>query len=451
VLLTHSGGAVASFGDHGFDGAQPIELGSLFSGTDDDAPLALRFLYDLDGDGRLEAVLPNDRGVVILHFEPAALGAAAVASSQVLESPPRVRYRIGGGSADLGAVVQRAYAQPVSAEATAPAIFVEDFDGDGRSDVITLTDMRLRVFTQDEAGHFATQPSLDIERSVLSQADATSEFTGEALSFADLNGDAVADLVVLKWGSSEERTQMDRHVFFARPGPSYPQSADQIVRSESLFPDFEMRDLNGDGRRDLVIPYFHVAPSQAFKMLTQNELRVQLRLFLMRDDGRYPQDPGKAFAKIDHRIVLDYHLDVIGLIFGSSGAPRGRFAPLLTMRGDYNGDGYADLLFDGGRDALNLYWGNADGRYAKSPDLSIEYESAFVSDVVDLNGDGKSDIVTYYGKRSSQWRASADEERFDVRKRRRQRALAQRERAAAQDGEGEEREPESRVKMLISR
>ena len=442
VLYTNRGARLASFANGAFGAATAFEVDTLLTGTDAGTPVALRTLFDIDGDGRSELVVPNVAGPLVVRFE-----GRTPAARQQLDSPAKVRYRLGRSAHELGKMRHRAPTRGVVSEASSPATFVEDFDGDGRRDVVTTVDTRVRVFAQRADGSLPTTPTWEVEPSVLTEAEEERGFTGEAVSFGDLDGDGLADLVVLKWGSDEERTRMDRHIFFARSGqggPRYEATADQVVRSESFFPDFEMRDLNGDGRRDLVIPYFHIAPAQAFKVVTQNTLRVQLRLFLMRADGRYAQDEGKTFAKVDRRVVLDYHLNVIRLIFGR-GTPPDSFSPLLTAQGDFDGDGRADLASDSGDDELHLRWGNDGGHYSKGPDLRVPFESSLAHELVDINGDGRSDIVSYYGRES---RAARGE---GAARRELQRTPRRAPRPAPDDGEADEPEERSRIHVLLSR
>lgn len=402
VLLTRGGGALAAWRDGRFAPPQPLALDSLLAGSDDGAPVAARVLFDLDGDGRDELLLPTLAGPALRRFTDAGPGAA-----QTLASPAQVRYRLGRRASELAAATGREPARRLASEATTPLLYVEDFDGDARLDVVTITDNRVRVFAQREDGAFPSTPTLDVERSVLSPEAEREGFRGEATSFADLDGDGRADLIVLEWGADGERTKMDRHVFFAREGLAYPEEPDQIVRSESVFPDFEIADLDGDGRRDLVIPYFHIAPSQALKMVTQNTLRVQLRMFLLREDGRFGQDEGNRFARVDRRIVLDYHLDVMRFLFGAGGRPPEHFAPLITTRGDFDGDGLRDLATDDGRGQLHIRFGNRDADFSRGPELAIRFESSLAHELVDVDGDGRSDVVSYLG------RASDDEDDED--------------------------------------
>ena len=442
VLLTRRGAQRSSFQGDRFGALQPIPgIRSVLGDTDSKTPRSLPLLFDLDGDGRHEAVLGTRTGVDIHHF--LENGSTRV---HTLASPANVEIARHRRESDLSRFLHREYIPHVSTHTTTPAVFVEDMNRDGRLDIATVSENRLLVFEQRANGSFPSVPDADIERSVVTEEEEAGGFTGEALTFAELNGDGVLDLIVLKWGSSEERTQMDRHIFLGQGGWRFPETADQIVRSESFFPNFEIQDLNGDGRSDLVVPYFHFAPSQALKAVTQNALRLQLRLFLMRENGRYAQDPGKAFAKVDRRIVLDYHVDVMGLLFGGGGRPRG-FEPLLSTRGDFNGDGLRDLVVDDGTDALNFYWGNEKAEYAKRPDETLAHESSLDSDLVDLNGDGKTDIVTGYGKRALGWAETAEPEPYARTKQARQREEKRRQRGGLPKPSG----AETRFKLLLSR
>lgn len=442
VLLTRTGASKSSFQGGRFAPLVPVpSLRSVLGDTDSLTPRALRFLFDLDGDGRHEAVLGTRRGVEVHRF-----GADGSASIEKLDSPAHVEMARHRREMDLSAFLHRDYVPHVTTQTTTPAVFVEDLNSDGRIDIATISENRLLVFEQDASGRFQGAPSADLERSVITAAEEEGGFTGEALTFSDLDGDGQVDLIVLKWGSSEERTQMDRHVFLARGDWKYPDTADQVIRSESFFPNFEIRDLNGDGRKDLIVPYFHFAPSQAIKAVTQNAIRIQLRLFLMRENGRYAQDAGKEFAKVDRRVVIDYHVDVMRLMWGGDSRPRG-FEPLLSIRGDFNGDGLPDLAVDSGSDTLKFYWGNAQAEYAKRPDLSLAYESSLDSSLADLNGDGRTDVVTGYGKRVVGWAEAAEPEAYGRTKQARKREQDRRARANLPAPSG----AETRFKLLLSR
>ncbi|MCP3985021.1 MAG: VCBS repeat-containing protein [bacterium] len=415
------------------------EVSSVFTATDPDVPRPLDLLFDLNGDGRDELLLPGSDGPTWVKPD---------GSTQLLESPAIVLYRLASRGADVNAALRSGFQSRVTSEMNTPDLHVFDWDGDGRLDVVTQLDNVLRVFLQDEVGSLPSQPSRTIERSTLAGNELDSSFTGEVTSFAQLDLDGRADLILTKWGSSEERTRMDRAIFFSRPDGSYPELPDQRVRSESVTPDFNLVDLDGNGTRDLVVPFFHFAPSQAVKVITQNALRWQLRIFLLGSNGRYSQEEGKEFARIDRRVVLDYKLDILKLLFGNQARPTGRIAPLLDFRADIDGDGFADLVADDGGDKLRIYWGNADARYSSSPDREVPFESTLAYDLIDADGDGRTDLFAYHGTRPV--KDQIDGHGFHAVKRRRtERKRARRAEEARRARTQDETEPRERVRLEI--
>lgn len=443
VVLTTEGARVTSFVDGRFGALRTLtDRPNLFAGSEPGVPRPLDLLFDLDGDGREELLLPSLEGPVWVREG---------GPPHTFASPASVGYQLTARAGDINGFLRDDFQARITTRQQTPDLFVEDFDGDGRLDVITLRDNVISVFPQAADGSFPATPSRSLERSSLEDEEAATEFTGEAATFSQLDGDGHADLVLMKWGSSEERTRMDRSIYFSRADGSLPEVPDQQVRSESVFPDFDIRDLNGDGRRDLVVPFFHFAPAQAVRVVTQNSIKLQFRIFLMGENGRYAQGEGKAFAKVDRRVALDYHLDILKLVFGNQARPTGRIAPLLDFGADFNGDGYADLAADDGSDRLRIYWGNAEADYASSPDLVVPFESTLSYDLVDADGNGKTDVIAYHGTRPV--REEIQEGFHAVKKRRTEaqrarRAAARRAREASDEAAPEER---VRLEILLSR
>jgi len=398
VILTPGGAMVSgfkrgSFGDfRRFPGVETI-----LEDTEQAEPVRLRFIWNTDGKGKSEMILPSIPGPVIYEMGPESF-----IERQKIKSPARVTYRVGSigdimNTDDINQfLLFRDYQQRTSAKFTCPDAFLEDFNGDGRTDLVTLINNTLRVFFQGKDGMFSNTPDLTVKRSILPPEEKSMSFSGEAMTFADLNGDGKGDIIMVKWGTSEERTQIDRYIYYAGPNLEYNEEPDQIVRSESAAVDFGIYDLNRDGRLDLVIPFFHFAPAQAFKIMTENAIKIQFRIFLMRPDGRYGQDSGKTFAKVDRRILLNYRIDVLGIIMDFRTLLEGKFRALINFGEDINGDGFPDLVADTGNDKLEFYWGGKEVEFGRKPDLTVNYESAMDFDLLDVNGDDRADVITYY-------------------------------------------------------
>lgn len=395
VILTPDGLRVASFAAGRFSEFGALQpLHTLFAGTGPGKTARLRFLLDLEADGRAELVVPTIEGPRILRY--AREGLVAI---RQLQSHAEVTYRLGHPAER--SLLGRSGEHAVGAEArfSAPEVFLEDFDGDGRVDIATLQGRRLRVFLQQPGGEFPERPGFEWERTILDADEQADPIASEGLMFADLDGEGALDIIATKWALPSERTRIDRYVYYARDGLRYPEEPDQKVRSESVDRRLMIADLNADGRADLVVPFFHFAVTQAVKVVVQNAVKIQFRLFLMGADGRYAQDADKTFARVDRRIALNYDIDIMGYVLGDKALPEEGSGPLLSFDADANGDGYPDLLADTGSDRLAIYFGNERARYSNSPDRLIDHESTLSYDLEDLNGDGRSDVITYHGPR----------------------------------------------------
>ena len=439
LILGKDGASAASLVGNVFGPPRTIPgVTSVVSGSDPYRPMGLTIAFDLDFDGRNELVVPTLAGPVI-HW--------AGGRTLALDSPARIRYRVDVGEGGLSdGFAGHAKVRRTSTTQLSPDAFVVDFDGDGRLDVVTLVETELRVFRQTAPGAFA--PPRIIERTTLSEAEEKSRFSGERATFADFDGDGRMDLVITKWGSEEERSQIDRALFFARGDGSYPEEPDQVVRTDSAIPIFFIRDLDGDGRLDMVVPYFHIAVAQALKVLTENAVKLQLRTFVLQPDGRFPQAPDKRFPRVHQRIPLEYELDLMGLFQTRGSQPRGDLAPVLDVNADVNGDGHSDLLADSGSDELRIYLGNSEARYRSRPDHEIELESSLSYSLVDANGDGKTDVFTFYGATPVRERPE-----FAVGKRQREELRKQRRRERERGTAAVPAAPKdvTRIKILLSR
>ncbi len=362
-------------------------------------PQRQHFLADIDRDGIPELVAPELGGPAI--YKKAASGSYELL--QKVKLPAQLSYKIGSWgdithTDDINQFLRfRTYMKRTAATYTVPDLFIEDFNGDQKPDLVGILGNDLWVFCSDETGKLGEKPCLHWEKSVLTASEKKLGFMGEMLTFVDLNGDGLADIIKVKFGSVEQRVNIQYIIYYGRPGLNYPAVPDQKISSEGFRADFGAYDMNHDGKRDIVVPSFHFAPAQAFKMLTDNTVKVQFKIFLIQPNGRYAQDSGNEYAKPDKRIQLNYRINVLAIIMDPEAMIKGEFNPLVYFGADVNGDGYPDLVADNGADTLNIYFGNKNADYALStPSQSLGLESSFVYDFADLNGDKKVDLITYY-------------------------------------------------------
>lgn len=195
-------------------------------------------------------------------------------------------------------------------------------------------------------------------------------------------------------------------------------------------------DLDGDGRLDIVTTSLAEAqPEDPFGGVTPPEQRIQCngctRVFLQRADGSFIEktdssianrsmysDPGPTGSSDNVRDVDADGLADLAFVgapllhenWGSLG--NGNFAKTSDDQGctrpmDFNGDGRADCLFPGRTSGTNmLAAGMGDGTYRYVSGFSVpEGLSTNYSEVVsqnfnvlvlDLNGDGRDDLVRWH-------------------------------------------------------
>lgn len=263
----------------------------------------------------------------------------------------------------------------------------EDLDGDGLRDLVVARREKLEVYLQHSGSRFD-----------FSKSSATLELEGTAVGWdiADLSGAGSAELVTLVDGTEVlGRTFEPRERRFLEPR-SVIQNASGVLPRGVYHLRF-VRDVDGDGDGDLVIPgagAFSIYPRTA--------------------DGTYPSKLRVASAA-EISQTLDGEGDLAARVGQSVKLP------LFTLR-DVNGDGARDLIGETD-DLLEVYLAQKSGDFPPSPSYSLDLEAererlgTFDPDDLDLSnltaafsmtvqvvqgdvsGDGAEDLLLRSGRR----------------------------------------------------
>jgi regulation of enolase protein 1 (concanavalin A-like superfamily) len=299
----------------------------------------------------------------------------------------------------------------LSAQTAAPAVRIvrdpnlydrvwpADMNGDGRADLISSSDQRC-------SGGTCTGPNVQVS---LGRGDGTfaapvlSSFVGSVMNTTDLNGDGRRDVIA----ETPTGTDGNRRVVVL-PGTGTATLGAPVGVATFRFDQFSFAasgDLNGDGKRDLVLPHdFGVAVYPGRGNFTFD-----------------PPVPITTPAAVDDAIVADLNKDGRSDIVTANGidgsltvalnggtllfsATEIRLGPWVTdvTASDVNRDGRLDLLVSAGRPDHDAGFGegfafvlpgNGNGTFG----IPVRYElphgpTQIVA--VDANRDGIVDLVT---------------------------------------------------------
>jgi hypothetical protein len=356
---------------------------------------------DLNGDGRLDLVVPNfhsDNVSILLGngfggFNPAAgspiLAGASPAAAAIgdlnedgkadlavaNDNSGNVSILLGDGS---GAFSQAA-GSPIAVGTLPRSIVAADLDRDGRLDLAVANEAAssnsVSILLGNGSGGF-TQPV------------GSPFFAGtnpDSIAVGDLNGDDILDLAVADAGIPNAVTVLlgNGSGVFAQPAGS-PFPVGQTSRSVAVG------DLTGDGRLDLVVANF-----------SSDDVTVLINTTTSAPDGTGCEDGngctlGEA-CRSGHCLAA--------ATFANNGTASARNRPYSVATGDVNLDGKLDLVIPNeNSNNVTILLGNGAGGFSSAgvPDVNVGNRPQSVA-IGDWNGDTKPDLAVANRSSSNVW------------------------------------------------
>lgn len=323
-------------------------------------PARWAFAHDLDGDERVELLVPSSGRLLGFGADGTPRGAIPF-------------------SADGGLAVSEAAGGDLLASASRfPALAVADVDGDGRKDLLLPSHSRVQVyFTGANLGSRAATMTLpvDLEPRETPLKPKEVRRTVAAAWFTDLDGDGKADLAVHRFVMSGGFFGATAEVLVSRGSGSSFAAPATLATAAAGF-GVEPLDLDGDGDQDLVVREVDVGMGNLARALVARSVRVQLGAFVA---------TGAAYATKPSLLrPLTFPLE-----------PPNRLQ--TDLGGDVDGDGRKDLVTNDGEDRIRVYRGSGAGfEAAAGLDVALPFPPG--EDVIlveDLTGDGRAEIVVF--------------------------------------------------------
>jgi trimeric autotransporter adhesin len=278
----------------------------------------------------------------------------------------------GNGAGDVSQPI------PIPAGTQPISLVAADFNADGKLDLAVgdASESSILIFLGNGTGGYGP--------AILNQIDGTPW----AMAAADINGDGIPDLAVSVGPFGNKGLE-----FLLGTG-------DGRLRLASSFPIFEatgmvFADFNEDGKLDVAFG---------------DSLGGSIGILYGEGDGDFspPTSLGvgyRGLAAVD--VNHDGHVD---LLTGSQvllGDGTGGFTPIptgipygISLADDFDGDGLIDIaaaipIFTDHPAVLNVYRGLPDDTFESPPQFPISQNLGPSSFILDLNRDGKPDLLTY--------------------------------------------------------
>ena len=349
----------------------------------------LKLVEDVDGDGIPDLLLPARDGLAVYLGRRKDRALARRAASRV--PVPGEAWR---SAADL--------------EHRYPLPKVEDVDGDGRPDLVFRDPVRRwrSVWVARNAGEGKFQPAVEV---VLGTGDPKGP---NPVWVGDLAGDGLAEVVFRQSLDDPKRDSIRQEIEKARNPHSrltFRRLSRDLALAKAPYRTFDVaghgfesqeseielpggfKDLNGDGRPDLVTITMDVGVAKVLGSLATKRLTVGLdfHVWCQQKDGGF-----RAVQGID--LSGSFRVDLNDL----------RISQLSLFSGDFDGDGKADFVQLGRGKRVTIHRGRADCSFPAEPDMAFdlreEPRDLSLVQIRDLDGDGRSDLLVIQPKRAAE-------------------------------------------------
>ncbi len=267
-------------------------------------------------------------------------------------------------------------------DVTWPALERADDNGDGRPDLFALSRYAIAIYHASAEGLPRT-PSRTLRLTPFDEeTERSHESTGNSYFARDLDGDGRADLLLSTIGGGLTDGRSTTRVYLGREGGvSVAGPPDATRQLAGGFSGFTFVDLEGDGRPEMLETSLEFGVLQIVRVLVTRRAEARIRILALDPEG---DDGTRTLFEDDFTFQLD---------FGENSV-RG----LVPTLGDWNGDGLLDFYVNRGAGEIRFRLGQVEPgkpRFGSAVGRQPVPLPGGESRVADLDGDGLDEIIAF--------------------------------------------------------
>jgi len=259
-----------------------------------------------------------------------------------------------------------------------PKMALGDVDGDGAVDFVSSTRHEVRVFLRREDGGFDVEPSRIVPLGLVTPRDQIRGSGGVTSEVKDIDGDGRLDLLITHVEGSFADAEMTIYVHMNREGGWDLSKPDQRIARDASVGSNALIDIDRDGRLELLRLELNFSLFELIELFLSRELDVELSLHRLDGDAGFVDDPW-----VERKISVPLSFET----FRTKG-----FLPTAAI--DVNSDGLNDFVSSGGGERIEVLLGDRKKPFAKSGGRQ-KMSTAGVIRFGDFDDDGLADFVIF--------------------------------------------------------
>jgi len=267
-----------------------------------------------------------------------------------------------------------------------PEIKIGNMGGDNKADIVLKYNDKIEIFHtgrffDPSNNNISIKPDTTISFKLIDPSIRGTENIRErhSLYLIDLNNDGLFDVVhkvIVKTSSPESMIEM---YVYLNKGGAFSDDPDNVFVSESFGGESAIRDFNNDGIMDFALFKIPLGIAQIPAYIFKKKLSAGFDFYIMKPSGRYSDKPeSSAGFGIN---VLPEDIPAYRLCF--------------SFEGDFNTDGYKDLVAETGEGKFSIYLNGGNGKFHFSSDYSFKASQCRNILIFDADNDGADDIILW--------------------------------------------------------